>query len=118
MRTLSFIVVLSVLSPLMCTAYTGIPPHDLTTLHVTAVDVFLGQQPSQHDDEGHGLPAKAVEIGRVFNFPITNSIVVSWIVALGLIIFAQLSTRKMELRSIGAPYLMTPCAMTAIDPLR
>jgi F-type H+-transporting ATPase subunit a len=43
-----------------------------------------------------GLPQKAVEIGRVFGFPITNSMLVSWIAALALIIFVQLATRKME----------------------
>src|SRR5262249_57226678 len=45
---------------------------------------------------------KAVEIDRVFGFPITNSMLVSWIVALGLIIFAQLATRKMEQVPRGA----------------
>src|SRR5213083_190245 len=44
--------------------------------------------------EEHGLSQKAVEIGRVFGFPITNSMVVSWIVALGLIAFARLATRR------------------------
>ena len=37
----------------------------------------------------HGLSQKAVEIARPFGFPITNSMVVTWIVALGLIVFAQ-----------------------------
>jgi F-type H+-transporting ATPase subunit a len=46
--------------------------------------------------EEHGLSAKAVEIARPFNFPITNSMVVSWIVALGLILFAQVATREMK----------------------
>ncbi len=46
--------------------------------------------------EEHGLSQKAVEIVRVFGFPITNSMLVSWIAALFLIIFAQLATRKME----------------------
>ena len=41
----------------------------------------------------HGLSQKAVEIARPFGFPITNSMVVTWIVALGLIVFAQLATR-------------------------
>ena len=44
----------------------------------------------------HGLSAKAVEIARPLNFPITNSMVVSWIVALGLIVFAQVATRDMK----------------------
>ena len=38
------------------------------------------------ETEEHGLPQKAVEIARPFGFPITNSMVVSWIVAVGLII--------------------------------
>ena len=44
----------------------------------------------------HGLSQKAVEIARPFGFPITNSMVVTWIVALGLIVFAQVATRKMS----------------------
>jgi F-type H+-transporting ATPase subunit a len=44
----------------------------------------------------HGIPSSAVEIGRIGGFPITNSLVVTWVVALGLIVFAQLATRKME----------------------
>jgi F-type H+-transporting ATPase subunit a len=48
------------------------------------------------------LPQKAVEIGRVFGLPITNSMLVSWMAALGLIIFAQLATRKMEQVPSGA----------------
>jgi F-type H+-transporting ATPase subunit a len=44
----------------------------------------------------HGLPQKAVEIARPFGFPITNSMVVSWIVAIGLIIFARVATRDMQ----------------------
>src|SRR6266550_5298532 len=48
------------------------------------------------EQKENGLPQKAVEIGRVFGFPITNSMLVSWIAALALIIFVQLATRKME----------------------
>jgi F-type H+-transporting ATPase subunit a len=44
----------------------------------------------------HGLSQKAVEIARPFGFPITNSMAVTWVVALGLILFAQLATRKMS----------------------
>ncbi len=51
---------------------------------------------------GHGLSQKAVEIGRPFGFPITNSMVVTWIVALGLIVFAQIATRKMTQVPKGA----------------
>ena len=43
----------------------------------------------------HGLPESAVEIARPFGIPITNSMVVTWIVAILLVIFAQLATRQM-----------------------
>ncbi len=55
--------------------------------------------------EEHHLSQKAVEIGRPFGFPITNSMVVTWIVALGLIVFAQVATRKMTQVPGGAQNL-------------
>jgi F-type H+-transporting ATPase subunit a len=44
----------------------------------------------------HGLSAKPVEIARPLGFPITNSMIVSWIVAIGLIVLAQAATRDMQ----------------------
>ena len=44
----------------------------------------------------HGLSQKAVEIGRPFGFPITNSMVVTWIVTLALVLFARKATRRMQ----------------------
>jgi F-type H+-transporting ATPase subunit a len=54
----------------------------------------------------HGLSEKAVEIATPFGFPITNSMVVTWIVAIGLIVFAQLATRRMAEVPTGAQNLM------------
>ena len=54
------------------------------------------------EQEEHGLSQKAVEIGHLFGFPLTNSMIVSWIVALGLIVFAQAATRKMKQVPEGA----------------
>jgi F-type H+-transporting ATPase subunit a len=54
----------------------------------------------------HGLSQKAVEIGTVFGFPITNSMVVTWIVAIGLILFAQAATRHMTQVPTGAQNLL------------
>jgi F-type H+-transporting ATPase subunit a len=56
--------------------------------------------------EHHGLPQSAVEIARPFGFPITNSMVVTWIVAVGLILFAQLATRRMSQVPGGAQNLL------------
>jgi F-type H+-transporting ATPase subunit a len=47
--------------------------------------------------EEHRLPRGAVEIVRPFGFPVTNSMVLSWAVALGLIVFAQIATHRMKL---------------------
>ena len=44
----------------------------------------------------HELSQKAVEIARPFGFPITNSMVVTWIVAAGLVAFAQTATHRMQ----------------------
>jgi F-type H+-transporting ATPase subunit a len=44
----------------------------------------------------HGLSQKAVEIAAPFGFPVTNSMVVTWIVALALIVFARYATRAMR----------------------
>ena len=44
----------------------------------------------------HGLSQKAVAIASPFGFPITNSMVVTWIVTAGLVVFAQAATRRMQ----------------------
>ncbi|HKP38378.1 MAG TPA: F0F1 ATP synthase subunit A [Pyrinomonadaceae bacterium] len=46
--------------------------------------------------EKHELSPKAVEIGRVFGLPVTNSMLVTWAVALLLVAFARLATRNMN----------------------
>ena len=69
-----------------------------------AFDTAVRVQPSAipaHQEE-HGLPQQAVEIARPFGFPITNSMLVTWIVALGLIVFAQVATRRMDRIPTGA----------------
>jgi F-type H+-transporting ATPase subunit a len=53
-----------------------------------------GQVPAERAE--HGLPQYAVEIARPFGFPITNSMLVTWVVAVGLIVFAQIATRNMK----------------------
>jgi F-type H+-transporting ATPase subunit a len=52
--------------------------------------------------EEHGLSAKALSIGGGESSLITSSMVVTWVVALGLIVFARIATRKMQLVPTGA----------------
>jgi F-type H+-transporting ATPase subunit a len=50
----------------------------------------------------HGLSQKAEEVVRLFSFPITNSMIVTWLVALSLIAFARVATRRMKQVPDGA----------------
>jgi len=50
----------------------------------------------------HGLTQQANEIARPLGFPITNSMIVTWIVAVALIFFARLATRNMKQVPDGA----------------
>ena len=54
------------------------------------------------EEQEHGLSQYAVDIARPLGFPITNSMVVTWIVAVGLIVFARLATRNMKQVPDGA----------------
>jgi F-type H+-transporting ATPase subunit a len=54
----------------------------------------------------HALSQKAVEIAQPFGFPITNSMVVTWIVALGLLVFARRATGRMADVPSGAQNLL------------
>jgi F-type H+-transporting ATPase subunit a len=47
-------------------------------------------------DMEHSLSPKAVDIAHVFGLPITNSMVVTWIVAACLVVLAQAATRHMK----------------------
>ena len=62
----------------------------------------VGPLPTVSEEEEHGLSQKADEITRFLGFPVTNSMIVSWIVALGLIVFAQSVTRNMKQVPEGA----------------
>ena len=61
----------------------------------TGVESHAAPAHGEADAGGHGLPQGAVEIARPLGFPITNSMVVTWIAALGLILLARLATRRM-----------------------
>jgi F-type H+-transporting ATPase subunit a len=43
-----------------------------------------------------GLPTKAPEVFSIGPFPVTNSMLVTWIVAAGVILFARRATRRMK----------------------
>jgi len=52
--------------------------------------------------EEHGLPQYAVEITRIGGFPITNAMLLTWVVALGLCVFARVAMRNVKTVPEGA----------------
>jgi F-type H+-transporting ATPase subunit a len=59
------------------------------------------------ESKEEGLTSNAVELWApelplIGRFPITNSMIVTWAIALGLIVFAQVATRKMQQVPSGA----------------
>ena len=79
---------------------TGRAPLGGTWVNVLDILCFGLLEPAQH-----GLSQKAIEIARPFGLPTTNSMVVTWIVAAGLIVLAQRSTRRMAQVPGGAQNL-------------
>jgi len=63
-------------------------------------DTVPAATPAPHAEES--LPASAVTVTHLGPFTITNSMIVTWIVALGLIVFAQIATRNMKEVPSGA----------------
>jgi F-type H+-transporting ATPase subunit a len=96
MRTLWRTVMLVTLGATLSVAMDSTSRSASAVTTAAAPQTNLANEPPKAKAEEHGLSPKAVEIARPFNFPITNSMVVSWVVALGLIVFAQVATREMK----------------------
>jgi F-type H+-transporting ATPase subunit a len=95
LTTLAFV---SLFATVTCSAET----HSLIGTALVSHSTQPEHSPADPEPEEHGLPQSAVEVGRIGGFPITNSMVVTWIVALGLIIFAHFATRNMKAVPTGA----------------
>jgi F-type H+-transporting ATPase subunit a len=56
----------------------------------------LGAEPTQATAEEHHLPLKPDILFEVGQFSVTNSMLVTWIVAIAIIVFAQAATRNLK----------------------
>ncbi|PYI94052.1 MAG: ATP synthase F0 subunit A [Verrucomicrobia bacterium] len=56
----------------------------------------LGAEPPHATAEEHHLPLKPEVLFEVGRFAVTNSMLVTWIVAIGIIVFAQAATRNIK----------------------
>ena len=68
------------------------------SLLVMLVPAGFGAEAPEH----HGLPSAAVPILHIGPLPVTNSMIVTWIVAVGLIFFARLGMRNVQAVPGGA----------------
>jgi len=88
---------------ILCAVLTGLSSELLLAAYATTPSVVTtsgtgapGSVVASPEEKEHGLSQEALEIARPFGFPITNSMLVSWIVAVGIILFAQFATRHMK----------------------
>jgi F-type H+-transporting ATPase subunit a len=75
--------------------------HALTRMAPQATE-HADSATAEKEEAEQGVSQKPVAIARIFGFPITNSMILSWVVALGLIIYVQVATRKMKQIPDGA----------------
>jgi len=104
MRLKQILLILAVLCGLAAFANAAEPAHDATAATVSAAHEAAGAsaEVAEAHGEHHGLPQYAVTVFKIGPFPVTNSMVVTWIVALGLILFAQIAMRKVRAVPSGA----------------
>ena len=64
---------------------------------VLVTSSFAAQaEPVPASEEHEGVPLKAAQIFHIGKFGVTNSMIVTWIVAAGIIAFAQVATRNIK----------------------
>jgi F-type H+-transporting ATPase subunit a len=82
-----------------CADKVEVPAADSTHAVVAAAQEHAGEAKGEaeagHEKE-EGVSLKPMEIGRIGKFPITNSMLVTWIVALVIIVFARIATRNIK----------------------
>jgi F-type H+-transporting ATPase subunit a len=110
MRLKRIFIAAAVLAGLVAWVYAAEPTHEAAA--TTAVETHAAgaahagstAAPDAAESHGkhHGLPAAAVPVFKVLGLSITNSMLVTWVVALALIVFAQVAMRNMQPVPSGA----------------
>jgi F-type H+-transporting ATPase subunit a len=96
---ITFLLAVLAVSPLavLRAQNSGLPVASSLTETQTSPKAAAKQEPPKE-----GLPEKAPTVFNIGPFPVTNSMLVTWIVAVGVIIFARISTRQMKAVPDGA----------------
>src|SRR5437868_3202269 len=72
----------------------GLPSLGLAAEAQATHAAVAGQPAAEHAHEG--IPSSAETLWNIGPLPVTNSMLVTWIVAVGLIVFAQVATRRIQ----------------------
>jgi F-type H+-transporting ATPase subunit a len=99
-------VALSASRALTASTATATPPTLAASTSTQAEHQPAAPAAAKQEPAAHGLSQRAVEIARPLGFPITNSMLVTWLVALALLLFARLATGSMNQVPGGAQNLL------------
>lgn len=100
MRLLRAFLILAVLAVTLSTGWTAEEPAHAVGEAVTSGHAAV-QEAAAHEEHHEGLPAAAPHI-KLGPLSVTNSMIMTWIVALAIIIFAQIATRNIQAVPQGA----------------
>ena len=90
------------MSALVLRAETPAPTHSPEpALEQASGEHAVAEAGEKHEAE-HGLPQAAPQVFHLGPIPVTNSMIVTWIVAIALIIFAQIATKNIKRIPEGA----------------
>jgi F-type H+-transporting ATPase subunit a len=81
-----------------CADKVEVPAADSTQAVVAAAQEHAGEGKAEagHEEHEEGVSLKPIEIWHIGKFPITNSMLVTWIVAVVIIVFARIATRNIK----------------------
>jgi F-type H+-transporting ATPase subunit a len=101
---LAFVLVLATGAVLQAATHETIQaePAMTGTTEAAAAEAASHPAAAEAHAEHHGLPSAALPVFAILGLPVTNSMLVTWIVALGLIVFAQVAMRNVQLVPRGA----------------
>src|SRR5690242_806148 len=102
MRLLKFILLILILAGGPLRGWSAEPANAGALPSEQMAKSAAGQEELEHGLTSYAVPLWDPKVPIIGHFPITNSMLVTWIVAIGIIAFAQIATRNMKAVPEGA----------------
>jgi len=96
MRLLRFILLILILAGGPLRGWCAEPANPAATPSEQMARSATGEEELEHGLTSYAVPLWDPKVPIIGHFPITNSMLVTWIVAIGIIAFAQIATRNMK----------------------